>query len=65
MVIRLGVTELKKNRVGVPPRLVWRKGVEGMVWFSVCEAPLDDWANSSSVDVFFTYEGNGFSYMGI
>ena len=25
---------------------------EGVVWFSVCEAPLDNWANGGSVDVF-------------
>ena len=36
-----------------------------MLRFSVCEAPLDDWANGSSADVFFTYGEYGFSSMGI
>ena len=30
-VIRLGV---------IPPGLVWGKGGGGVVWFSVCEAPM-------------------------
>ena len=36
-----------------------------MVWFSMCEAPLDEWTNGNSVDVFFTYGDFGFSSMGI
>ena len=26
------------------------EGGEGMVWFSVCGAPLDDWANGDCLD---------------
>ena len=36
-----------------------------MVYFCVCEAPLDYWANSFSVDVFFKYCEYGFSSVGI
>ena len=37
-----------------------------MVLFSVCEAPLDDWANGGGfVDVFFTYGEYGSSSLGI
>ena len=28
------------------------RGGEGVVWLSVCGAPLDDWANGCSVEVF-------------
>ena len=31
-----------------PPGFVWGKD-GGMVWFRVCEAPLNDWANCGSV----------------
>ena len=34
------------------------------MWFGMCEAPLDDWANGGSVDVFFTYGEYGFSSWG-
>ena len=45
---------MEKDRFRVPPRLVWEKGRGGVVWFNVCEAPLDDWSNGGSVDVLFT-----------
>ena len=32
--------------------------------YSVCGAPLDDWANSGSVDIFFTCGEYGFGSMG-
>ena len=52
----IGCNRIEKDRICVPPGLVGggRRG-EGAVSFSVCGAPLDDWANGSSVDVFFTY----------
>ena len=31
----------------------------------IYEVPLDDWANGGSLDVFYTYDEYGFSYMGI
>ena len=36
VVIRLGVNELKKKQVCVPPGLVWGKGGGWVVLFSVC-----------------------------
>ena len=33
------------------PRLVRRKKGEGVIWFSVRGATLDDWANGGSVEV--------------
>ena len=48
-------TRIEKGRVGVSPRLVWRKTRGGMIWFSVSEALLDDWAIGGSIDVFLTY----------
>ena len=41
------------------------EGGGGMLVFSVCEAPSDDWANCGFVDVFFTYGEYGFSSIGI
>ena len=32
--------------------------------YSVCGAPLDDWANSGSADIFFTCGEYGFGSMG-
>ena len=41
------------------------KGEKGWCDFSVYGAPLDDWANDGSVDVFFFTHGEyGFSSMG-
>ena len=37
VVIRLGVTGLKKARI---------------VWFSMCGGPLDDWVNGGYVDIY-------------
>ena len=59
-----GSNWIKKDRIHLPPRLVWGKRGEGLVWFSVREAPLDDWANGCLVDVFFTYTEYCFSSMG-
>ena len=53
MVIRLGVTELKKDLDLVPPRPFWGKREEGTVWFSVCGTPVGDWADGSYDDVLF------------
>ena len=39
----------------ITPGFVWGKGGRGEVCYSVCEAPLDDWANGGSDDVFFRY----------
>ena len=36
-----------------------------MVRFSLCEAPLNDYANGGSADVFLTYREYGFSSMEI
>ena len=55
VVIRLGVTGLKTTM------LVHLLGL--CVCASVCEAPLDDWTNGVSVDVFFTNGDYGFSSM--
>ena len=65
MVIQLGVTGLKKDWFGVPPGLVYGNEWGRVVWFSVCEAPLDDYTNGGSVDLFFTYGKYGFSSMWI
>ena len=54
VVIQLGVTRLKKTGFVYLLAVVWRKGGEGVVWFSVW-ASLDDWANGGFVDVFFTH----------
>ena len=56
---------IEKDLLVVPPGLVLGKVEEGVVWFSVCEAPLDDWANGGFDDVFFTYGEDGFSSIGI
>ena len=40
---------------------VWGKRGKGVVWFSVCGAPLSDWANGRYVDVLFTCGECGFS----
>ena len=32
-----------------------------MVWFSICGAPLDTWANDGFVEVLFMYGEYGFS----
>ena len=60
-----GSNRIEKDVVGVPLGLVWGKGGGGVVWYSVCETSLDDWANGGSVDLFFTYGEYGFSYMGV
>ena len=39
-----GSNWIEKDRVGVPPRLVWGNGWEGVVWFNMRKAPFDDWA---------------------
>ena len=54
VVIQLGVTRLKKTGFVYLLAVVWRKGGEGVVWFSV-RTSLDDWANGGFVDVFFTH----------
>ena len=38
----------------MPPGLAWGEWREGIVWFSVCGAPLGDWANGGCVDVLVT-----------
>ena len=53
----------EKDQVLVPPGLVWGKRRGGVVWFSVCEAPLDDWTNGGSVGVFFRYGEYDFSFI--
>ena len=47
---------IEKDQVGVTPGFVRGKWKEEVVWFSVCEASLDDWTDGGSVDAFFTYE---------
>ena len=59
MVIRLGVTGLKKTELVYLLDLFEEMG-ERVGWFIVCEAPLDDWAN----DGFGEYGEYGFSSMG-
>ena len=48
-----GSNLIKKNQACVPPRPAWGKRGKRAVWFSVCGAPLDDWANGGYVDVLF------------
>ena len=64
VVIRLVVTGLKRTGLVYLLDLFGERGGR-MVWFSMCEAPLDEWTNGNSVDVFFTYGDYGFSSMGI
>ena len=52
---------IEKDQACVSPRPVWGKRGEGAVWFSVCGAPLDDWANGGYVNVLFTCGECGFS----
>ena len=59
-----GSSQIKKDLVYLPPRPVQGKKEEGLLWFSVCEALLDIWANGGPFDVFFTYGEYGFSYKG-
>ena len=56
---------IEKEQVGASPGIFCGEGRGGVVWFSVCETPLDDWTNGISVDVFFTYGEYGFNSMGI
>ena len=56
--------QIEKNQVGVPAWILSGKGGGWVMWFSVCKPPLDDSANFDSTDVFFTYGGYVFSYMG-
>ena len=58
--IRLGVTGMKKPGWCTSWTCLAEGGGE-FVWFSVLEAPLDDWADGGSVDVFFMYGEYGFS----
>ena len=58
----LGVTRLKKTELVYRLELFWEGGW-GVAWYSVCEAPLDDWANGGFVDVFLKYSEHGFSSM--
>ena len=54
MLIGLKVKGLKPDRkdwIRVTPGLILGKGGEGVMWFRVCEAPLNDWANGGSVSV--------------
>ena len=54
VVIQLGVTRLEKTGFVYLLAVVWRKGEEGVVWFSVWPS-LDDWTNGGFVDEFFTH----------
>ena len=54
VVIQLGVTRLKKTGFVYLLVVAWKKGGEGVVWFSVW-ASLDDWTNGGFVDVFFKH----------
>ena len=65
VIIRQGVTWLRKDQGrDISSILVWGKRGEETVWFSVCGAPLDDWANSGYDDVLFTCREFGFSSLG-
>ena len=55
---------IEKDRACVPSRPVWGKRGEGIVWSTVCGAPLDDWANGDYVDVLFTCCEYGFKSFG-
>ena len=53
MVIRLGVTRLKKTRVAYLFDLFERRRAqEGAVKFSVCGVSLHDWVNGGYVDIY-------------
>ena len=66
-----GSNQIEKSWVGIPLGHVWGTGGGGVVLFTVCEAPSDDWANGGSDcanganDVFFRYGDYGFSSTGI
>ena len=65
--IGLGVKELKPYSKRLGSCTFWTclrqgKGRETVLWFRICEAPLNDWGNGGSVSVvFFTYGKYGFS----
>ena len=54
--------QIENDQAHVSHRPVWGKRGEGVVWFSVCGGPLDDWTNSGYVDVLFTCGESGFSF---
>ena len=70
-VIWLGVARLKKTGLVYLLDMFGGWGGGGVVWFSVCEAPPDDWADGGSDwanggnDVSFRYGDYGFSSTGI
>ena len=59
-----GSNQIEKDQVRVSPTSVWRKRGEGAVWFGVCGAPSNDWANGGYVDVLFTCGERGFGSLG-
>ena len=64
VVIRVGVTELKKTGLVYLLDMFGGRGEEE--WCDlVCKTPLDDWANVGSADAFFAYGEYGFSSVGI
>ena len=71
MVIRLVLTGLKRTMLVHLLGLFGDSGrKDGVIYcvcvcvcVCVCEAPLDDWPNGVSVDVFFTNGDYGFSSM--
>ena len=59
-----GSNQIENNQGRVSARLVWGKRGEWAVWFSVCGAPSDDWANGGYIDVLFTCGECGFGSLG-
>ena len=50
-----GSNRIEKDRICVTPGLVLGEWGEGVVWFSVCEMPLGNWANGGSITFFHTW----------
>ena len=59
-----GKSELKKTRVIYLLDLFEERGEKGAVWFSVCQGPLDHWANGGYIDVLLTCGECGFCSLG-
>ena len=56
--------QIEKDQTCVSSRPVRGKKGEGALWFSVCVAPLDDWASGGYVNVLSMCVECGFSSFG-
>ena len=60
----ISLVVVRKDQALLSARPVWGKMGERAVWFSVCGAPLDNWANGGYVDVLFMCGECDFSSFG-